>query len=235
MTDSSRASPPRLLIVETATARGLVATASGAEVLHEIADTEPARRGEGLLERVALVLRRTGWELGDVQLFAVGIGPGSFTGVRVGVATAKGLALATRRPLVGVVSLDAMSHAARARFGPVRVVPVLDAKKGELFVCVHDQRGRREVEPAHVRREELAAWVARFLGPTADAVAVGSEARALGTPGLRHLSCDECDSPSARSSACLALERWTAVPEPGAELAWLEPLYVRPPDARPSG
>jgi tRNA threonylcarbamoyladenosine biosynthesis protein TsaB len=102
----------------------------------ERAPTTGARGGHGARLPGALIelLAAHGRTLADVEGWAVGIGPGSFTGLRIGLATLKGLAYAQRRPLAGASSLAAMALAAApdAPAGAV-VVPLLDAKKGELY------------------------------------------------------------------------------------------------------
>src|SRR5689334_18463142 len=70
-------------------------------------------------------------ELSDLDLIAVSIGPGSFTGLRIGLSVAKGLALATGLPAVGVPTLEAYANCAGARSG--LLCPVLDARKGEVY------------------------------------------------------------------------------------------------------
>ncbi|MGQ9879898.1 MAG: tRNA (adenosine(37)-N6)-threonylcarbamoyltransferase complex dimerization subunit type 1 TsaB [Armatimonadota bacterium] len=83
------------------------------------------------------VLRTAGWEMRDVDAFAVGLGPGSFTGTRVGVMTAKTFALVHAKPIVGVCSLDVL--AAEYTFIPHQVVgAVIPARKGEVYACVYE-------------------------------------------------------------------------------------------------
>src|SRR5579883_1212223 len=81
---------------------------------------------------VSAMFDRVGWVAADVKRWGVGIGPGSFTGVRIAVATAKGIALATGAEVVGVTSLDAIAQGLGG--GGELVVSVIPAGKGELFV-----------------------------------------------------------------------------------------------------
>jgi tRNA threonylcarbamoyladenosine biosynthesis protein TsaB len=124
-----------------------------------------------VLELADELLRQIGLGWPAVDRVAVGVGPGSFTGLRIGVATARGLAQSLDRDLVGVGTLRALAEAARATVGGP-VAAVLDARRGEAFVAVYD--GDSELlEPRAVAPEALAA--ALDLTP-APALAVGDGA-----------------------------------------------------------
>lgn len=104
----------RVLAIDTATDRATVAVLSfeegNATLLTEASASVDARHGETLLPHVKDVVERAGGGPGSIELVAVGIGPGSFTGVRVGLATAKGLALGLSIPLIGVSTLDLVAE-----------------------------------------------------------------------------------------------------------------------------
>jgi tRNA threonylcarbamoyladenosine biosynthesis protein TsaB len=123
---------PLLLAVETATAAPSLALWRGRELLGERA-AEPGRAtAEGLLPALDALLAATRVPLDTVEGFAVSIGPGSFTGLRIGVATVKGLAFGTARPVVAVSTLAALAaHAS----GPAPVAAVLDARRGEVYAA----------------------------------------------------------------------------------------------------
>lgn len=104
----------------------------------------PRRHSEQLLRTVDTVLRATGASLSKIDLLAISVGPGSFTGLRIGVATWKGLALANALPLVGVSTLDVLG---RACLNDTAVVTVLlDAKMNEVYGAVyyHDGTGQHK-------------------------------------------------------------------------------------------
>jgi tRNA threonylcarbamoyladenosine biosynthesis protein TsaB len=109
--------------------------------------------------------------LDSIDALACGIGPGSFTGLRVGLAAAKALAFARKLPIAGASSLHALALAARR---PAELlVPTLEARRGELFACA--MRGSEVVLPETVlRADELRAWL------PAGAVVIGPGARANG-------------------------------------------------------
>jgi tRNA threonylcarbamoyladenosine biosynthesis protein TsaB len=103
-----------LLVIDTATTRAVIALGTPAGEVIEARDWVAGyRHGEELLARIAGLLTDRGVALADLGGLVVGTGPGAFTGLRVGIATAKGLAHALRLPIVGVVTGSALLHAAR--------------------------------------------------------------------------------------------------------------------------
>jgi tRNA threonylcarbamoyladenosine biosynthesis protein TsaB len=116
-----------------------VAVVQGERVLAE-ASAAPGETGAAsLLPCVDAALRRAGLALDAIEAFAVAVGPGSFTGLRVGVATLKGLAFATGRPVAPVSTLAAL--ACRAPAGPVPAVALLDAQRGEVYAALFHRDG----------------------------------------------------------------------------------------------
>ena len=229
-----------VLAVDTSTAIGSVAVVQDGEVLAELAARVSAKHGETLLPNVARVLEEAGVGIADVGLLAVGLGPGSFTGVRIALATMKGLALARRTPLVGVGSLLVLARGAGLD-GRV-VVTLVDAHKQEVFGAAYGGdtvAGAVElVVPFHAlpgaAAELLIAALADEVRPLAlvgDAPAAlrGPVALALEGAGYAVIAGPEgSDFPRAVALAAEAERRFLA--RGGDELAALEPLYVRPPD-----
>jgi tRNA threonylcarbamoyladenosine biosynthesis protein TsaB len=189
-----------ILAFDTATDRATSALVGDGEVLGE-----RVSRASTLLEDVDALLRQAGAHAGDVEALAVGTGPGSFTGTRIGLAVARGLGLALDVPAAGVSTLAALAA------GAPGAVPVIDAKRREIFVA-----GPRVLAPAE-------------LAPAPGTVCVGDGAlrwrEVLEATGAEvPPEDDERHIPRARFHAELAGDFGPA------EL--LEPIYVRTPDVQ---
>jgi len=120
--------------IETSTPQTSVAIGTERELLGRIQVTGKARQ-ESVTPALDHLLRWTGVELTQVGGFAVGVGPGLFTGLRVGVETAKTLAQVTRAPIVGLTSLDVLAYS--VRFTHRTIVAVIDGRRGEVFRAVY--------------------------------------------------------------------------------------------------
>jgi len=127
------AHPPLLLAVETSGRMPSVALLRGAELLAERQGARERPGAESLLPAVNDVLVLAGARVADVDAFAVSIGPGSFTGLRVGIATVKGLAFGTGQLVAAVSSLAALARAAPESGDPV--VALLDARRDEFYAA----------------------------------------------------------------------------------------------------
>lgn len=142
-----------ILAVDTTSEHGSIALARGGETVEEIAMRAPTGFAHILYGALRELLDRNGVALGQVDCFAAASGPGSFTGVRVGLACVKGLAEATGRAAVAVSNLEAL-----ARFGRGRLrAAMLDARRGEIYGAVYDDTGG-VVVPEMVLK--LPAWIA---------------------------------------------------------------------------
>jgi tRNA threonylcarbamoyladenosine biosynthesis protein TsaB len=230
--------PRVILAMTTSTDRGGVAVLGDAWVwTHEY----PGKHAENLLPALDQLLKDARCTRADIDAVACDIGPGSFTGVRVGVACAKGIALALSVPLVGVTSLQAMAFAAfclEVEKAEV-ALPLLDAKRGEVFAAAYDAEGNEVLAPLHVPVAEAGSLAARIPGRRV--VPVGAAARALGLapPEDPDIVC-RSELPDALAIAQVAsLRSLMGGGDPGARAAFdparVEPLYVRAPDAKPAG
>jgi tRNA threonylcarbamoyladenosine biosynthesis protein TsaB len=129
----------RLLAIETSGQTGEFAVLSGGEVLSESAVDVAGRLVERGVGEIEGVLARAGTGLEDLDAVAVSMGPGSFTGLRVGLAIAKGLCFRRKVALLGVPTLDAIAEAQRDHTG--FVVPVMDARRGEIYLSIYRSGG----------------------------------------------------------------------------------------------
>jgi tRNA threonylcarbamoyladenosine biosynthesis protein TsaB len=151
----AREQEPLILAVETATRAGGVSLAAGATVLCSSSGDPSASHSTNLIESIDEVLRAADVSLNDVDLFAAAVGPGSFTGLRIGLATVKGFAVCLDRKCVGVSTLTTIAHAAGTS---VRTVALLPAGRGEVFAQLFSVDGNGALEPADK---------ATHLGPSA--------------------------------------------------------------------
>ncbi len=213
-----------LLAFDTATGAtvvGAVGPDANAERRHDPQPGERPGHAAQVLELAHAALSELGAEIGDVTRIAVGVGPGSFTGLRIGVATARGLAHATGAELVAVGTLDVLAEGV-VHEGPV--LAVLDARRGEAFVSIHAADG--PTAPVAVGPDGLEE-IARNAGPGALAAGDGAVRfrQSLEAVGV---TVPADDSPLHRVSA-QALCRLAAVGNPVA-FDRLVPAYVRLPD-----
>ena len=181
-------------------------SADGAEVLAERAVPSGTRHAELLTPAIRAALDDAGVTLADVGAVVTGLGPGPFTGLRVGIVTAAALADARGLPVIGVCSLDAVGSGART--------VVTDARRKEVYWAAYDAAGARVEGPAVVRPEELGR-PGPFAGDPAFAERLGAavERAEVTTAGLLRAAGPQLADPSS------------AAP--------LVPLYLRRPDAVP--
>ena len=191
--------------------------------------TEATGHAELLVPMLGAVLARAGWGMTDPEALAVTIGPGSFTGIRTGLAAARGFALVHHQPVWPVTSLAvrAAMVAERGGAGGLPIAVVLDARRGHLFLQRFDASGMPLDGPMVVTPERAAA---QLKGPH---LLIGD-----GVPAaLRHLDAramrfeDAVPDAAAVALAAEAMRRRGEAPVPGTDLL---PLYLREPDARPA-
>lgn len=155
--------PVRVLGIESSTAAGSVALCEDGSTIFTREHREPHAHAERLLELVKEALAEASWSLSSLDRVAVDVGPGSFTGLRVGIALAQGICLGSGVALVGVGSLRAMAHGAHDVAGAR--CPVLDARRGELFVAVYAADGFEQVAPAVLAAADFRRWLASQEAP----------------------------------------------------------------------
>jgi|SRR5882724_9508818 len=220
----------RALAIDTSTHRAEVALwESGACVVCE-RNTDPAKHAEMLLVLVGRLFEVAGWSKGAIDVVVPCLGPGSFTGVRVGLATAKGIALGLSRPIVGVSGLEAMTVALGAQAPAVAsaadaIVAFLDARKGEVFWAAYGSKGNLLGGPGHVGAASVAGTLLGLQGST---VVVGEIGEGLDLGHARLHRSPETDLPDIATLARLGV---MAFERRGSDdIDGLEPVYVRPPD-----
>jgi tRNA threonylcarbamoyladenosine biosynthesis protein TsaB len=224
---------PLVLGMDTATPSTAVAVwAPGGRGLERRDDPDGGRRpahGPRLLALIEEVLAAAGASWEDVGRLAVGVGPGGFTGLRLGIATARALAQGRGLELAAVSSLAALAAGARATAGDRTVLAAIDARRGELFAAAW-RDGEPVLEPAAIAPAELAARLG--AGALQSPLAVGDGAvRYAGELAVAGAVVPPQDAPEHRLSA-LQVCRLGAVAQPIQRDALL-PDYRREPDAKP--
>ena len=187
--------------------------------------TRPAAHARELMPAVAKAMDRAGLAYADLAAIAVGVGPGTFTGLRIGIATARALASAGDLPLKPVSSLAALAAGIDADLA----LPLIDAKRGELFAALHRAGGERVWAPFAAPPEEVAQRVRRAdFSPRAAGDGSIRFRAVLESAGIR-VDPDESGSHLVRALHVCRLAAGVRGEPPEAVL----PDYLRAPDAKP--
>jgi tRNA threonylcarbamoyladenosine biosynthesis protein TsaB len=220
----------RILAVDTSTLAGGVALMEDGRVLCDLRVDVPASHAPRLLTLIHQALRTTSVPLTSLDLFAASQGPGSFTGLRIGIATLMGLGHALQRQVVGIDSLEAL--ALKAWLAPMQVGTLLDARKGEVFGALFQVRasGPSRLTPNLVMSPE--AFCARISEPT---LLLGTGVEVYRGVWERHLGNLAIFAPPWLSMPCsvevAALAFKQAMIGHGGPRGSLSPIYVRPSEA----
>ena len=211
----------RLLAIDTAYEACSVGVSGGERPPVLISERIGRGHAERLMGMIEAAMRDAGLAFADLDRIAVVVGPGSFTGVRVGIAAARGLALVSDTPVVGIGTLAALAEGARAMAGRVPVLAVIDARRDEIYAQAFGADGTPEGAPTAVSAGDAAAMLTagmHLAGSGADLVraAAGSDVP------LVHRDA----SPDIAAVLRLGLAAPSSALPP-------KPLYLRPPDAKP--
>lgn len=220
-----------VLGIDTATTRVSCALGGAEGVLASTSVTRGPRHAETLAPSIEFVCEQAGMSLGQVGVVAVDVGPGLFTGLRVGLAAAKALAHALRVPMLGLSSLDLVAFG--VRHSPRLVVAMIDARRGEVYTAQyrHVPGGVQRVSPPAVVAPDAVA---------SDLEATGAEALLVGDGAIRYAELFssnervEIGGPGSAhpdAAALVELAHPKAVREEFVTVAELEPLYLRRSDA----
>jgi tRNA threonylcarbamoyladenosine biosynthesis protein TsaB len=221
-----------ILGIETATDHVGVALGSHEGVLGCVEIARPRRHAELLVPAIESLCRHSDVDLDDVGVIAVDVGPGLFTGMRVGISAAKAMAQALKIPMIGISSLDLLAFPLRHVHG--EIVSVIDARRGELYYAFYRPVPggvQRVSEPVAGTPDDL---VAEMLAAHEHLLLVGDGARRHGELLRDARRCELADPahqhPSAASLVQLAHAH--AVREEWVNPWELKPLYLRAPDAQ---
>jgi tRNA threonylcarbamoyladenosine biosynthesis protein TsaB len=216
-----------LLAVTTATPRFSAVILEDDAIVARVSHEDEMRHAERFFDQIDALLEAAKNTRRDLTAIACDIGPGSFTGVRVGLASCKGIAMTLGVPLVGVSSLEAMTAAAFSELDDraTSVVAVLDAKRGEVFYGGYDRAGA-ETSAGFARSGDAAGALAAALADPGTWFC-GSASKGL-VPEERRLEHAWSDRPDASWIARLGQRRVADALPVGA----IEPRYLRGPDAK---
>ena len=219
--------------IETATERVSVALGSHEGLVGHVEITRGRRHAETLTPAIEFICRQADVSLSEIGAIAVDVGPGLFTGMRVGIAAAKAMAHALRINIVTIDSLATMAHGA----GPIAdyriVASVIDARKGELFYALHRVDGdtvQRLGDPVCGDVDEL---VSDLLGRSQPTLVVGDGAMKHAARITESFACDIAGIDHAYPSAgsLIAMGHARALREEWLEPHQVEAFYLRRPDA----
>lgn len=220
----------KVLAVDSSSMTGSVALCRGDELVAESILNVRSTHSEKLLKQIDLLLAEAGWQLQDLDLLAAVTGPGSFTGLRIGIATVKGLAHALDKPVVGISSLQLL--AMNLPLSPAPICVFMDARKKEVYSQLFSPGGAgpvplaaAQVAPPQRVLEQLVGEVA-LVGDGVPIYRADIE-RLLGDRALLPMA--TAHQPRAASAGWLAGQAFAAGQSVTA--AELLPTYIRPSDA----
>src|SRR5581483_1537707 len=217
----------RLLAIDTALAACAAAVFDSDLGSMLAQESRAMQRGhaEALIPLIGRVMDRAGLSFSELDRVAVTLGPGSFTGLRVGIAAARGIALAANKPAVGVSTLSAYAAPHIASFNGQPVVSAIDARHEHVYVQIVGADGRALVAPRFAPLHEAAQRAAASGSPLVAGNAAQLLTAAWPAEEPAPSAIDQRESPDIASIAVLG----AAAEETGADL---KPLYLRAPDAR---
>lgn len=217
------------LAIDTATKVCTAALCRERELLAEYTINMGMTHSEGLLPQLEQLLARTGTAKKDIGLLAVSMGPGSFTGLRIGLATAEAMAYSWQCCLHGVDTLKALAY--NVPLEGMVLSPVLDAQKGNFYQALYQWRdgALQELEPVQIVNAEKALERIAFQGKTALLLGECSRLVQKGLPEGVQAAPQALRMPRASSVALAALDEFD--PEADKKIFGLEPYYIRRSEA----
>jgi len=220
-----------ILGIETATVQAGCAIGGHEGVLASAHSAKGKRHAENLTPAIAFICEQAQIELSEIGLVAVDIGPGLFTGLRVGVATAKAVAFALRVPMIGVSSLDLLAFP--VRFTPRLIVAAIDARRNELYYALYRQVPggvQRISEPTVGSADDLAS---ELLALSEEVLLVGDGAHRYreAFDGLTKVEIVDQGNSFPSAASLVQLAHAQALREDFQQIDSIQPMYLRRPDA----
>ncbi len=185
---------------------------------------------DSIMPAIQGILKKAGLTLARIDGFAVGLGPGSFTSLRVGLATVKGLAFATAKPVIGIPSLDVLAMNVK---GDGQVCALCDAKRNMAYACLYQKKGDTLKRKSKYLLTDIENVLKRIKGEVTfvgDGVLLFREKIEKAIGAKARFAAEKQMYPQARHLATLALKRFEAKEYDAA--ATLVPLYLYPEDCQ---
>jgi tRNA threonylcarbamoyladenosine biosynthesis protein TsaB len=188
-------------------------------------------QAEAMMPMIEEVFGESGTTIADMDMIVVTVGPGAFTGLRIAIATALGLSIASGVGVAGVSTTEAIVYGARLENSDIGdVIVALDSKRDDLYVQAFSEKGVAYGPVEAIGSQHINQWVSRLV-PDISFTLIGDAAKRAqslldGSHTVSRLG-DSTVMPDARYVADLAIEKLTA----GLPLLTAKPLYLRPPDA----
>ena len=223
--------PPLILALENSGLCGSIALISGSHCIAEHSLLSTLTHSKRMLSSLERLMHETNTQWHELDALAISLGPGSFTGLRIGLSTVKGLAMASSTPLIGVSSLDGL--AGQFPFSPLLICPLLDARKKETYAAFYrsDSRGKisRTSDYLVLPPEDIIERIHEptlFIGDGAEVYKELLQER-LGEQAI--FAPPQLNFAKASSIAFLALSLWQQ--KKFLDPASAVPIYIRPSDA----
>jgi tRNA threonylcarbamoyladenosine biosynthesis protein TsaB len=128
----------KILGIDTSSKVLSIAVSENTGIIREESHLINRKHSSLLVPKIDGLLKKSGIKIRRIDAFIVGLGPGSFTGLRIGVSTVKGFCMALKKPCIGVASIDAIARNATAGYSPI--VPIIDAKRGQVYAAIYAKK-----------------------------------------------------------------------------------------------
>jgi tRNA threonylcarbamoyladenosine biosynthesis protein TsaB len=221
----------KILGIDTSTPCGSVGLTDDEWIIAEYAMNSPVTHSERLLAAVEFILKESRLTPRDLDGWAISLGPGSFTGLRIGLAAIKGLAFATDKPVLGIPTLDIL--AAQVAPTPYVICPILDARKKEVYAAFYRYGDGEDPKRMTAYQASSPEDLIKEVGEKT--IFIGDGVRSYGgflrgaLPSLAIVLPTPFNLPHGSTIARLGLDRLRKGEVP--DLAALTPIYVRPSEA----
>lgn len=148
----------KILAIDTSALTATAAIMSGSEIVCETSVTTSLTHSQTIMPMIDELLKKASFSVNDIDLFACSEGPGSFTGLRIGIGTVKGLAYGCKKPVCGVSTLEALAH--NVAFSQYLIAPIMDARRGQVYNALYKAEDGKIIcvePPRALSVEELCA------------------------------------------------------------------------------